>query len=153
MLLNDQMLPTSGGNGTEEYACILEQVKANPNVRYDCCIDAAMSVIEGRWKCTILCLLFKEGPMRYVELQRRIGEISSRILSKQLKELEEDGMILRTVGPDRKISVTYSLSSKGMSVLPALKALAEWGARYQMMQVIVPTDSVSERLPVRATAD
>ena len=40
-----------------------------------------------------------------------------------------------------------------MSVLPALKALAEWGARYQMMQVIVPTDSVSERLPVRATAD
>ena len=138
------MLPTSGGKGTGDYACMLEKVRADTNVRYDCCIDAAMSVIEGRWKCTILCLLFKEGPMRYAELQRRIGEISSRILSKQLKELEEDGMVLRTVGTDRKISVTYSLSSKGMSVLPALAALAEWGARYQMMQVIVPRDPVPE---------
>ncbi len=147
------MLPTLGGNGTEDCQCMLEQIKANPNVRYDCCIDAAMSVIEGRWKCTILCLLFKEGPMRYVELQRRIGQISSRILSKQLKELEEDGMILRTVGTDRKLSVTYSLSSKGMSVLPALKALAEWGARYQMMQVIVPAESVPDKHPAGAASD
>ncbi len=144
MLLTYQMLPKLGGNRTESVSCILEQAKRNPGVRYDCCIDAAMSVIEGRWKCTILCLLCKEGPMRFAELQRRIGEISSRILSKQLKELEEDGMVLRTVGSDRKLCVTYSLSSKGMSVLPALAALAEWGARYQMMQVIVPSDDVPE---------
>ena len=62
-------------------------------------------------------------------------------------------MILRTVGPDRKISVTYSLSSKGMSVLPALAALAEWGARYQMMQVIVPIDSLPEKRTASAVAD
>lgn len=110
------------------------------NVRYNCCIDAAMSVIEGRWKCTILCLLELEGPMRYSELQRRIRDISSRILSKQLKELEHDGMLRRLVQSDRKLCVSYEMTDKGHSIIPALRMLGEWGARNQFIQVIVPKD-------------
>lgn len=110
--------------------------------RYNCCIDAAMSVIEGRWKCTILCMLGTNGQMRYSEIQRKIGDISSRILSKQLKELEIDGMIDRFVGSDRKLCVTYGLTDKGRTILPALIALAEWGARHQMIHVVVPTDAI-----------
>lgn len=113
-----------------------------PGVRYDCCLDAAMAVIEGRWKGTILCKLMLQGPLRFSELQREIRDVSSRILSKQLKELEEDGMITRVVCDDRKLKVTYSLTEKGLSIMPMLKELAEWGALNQMVRVILP-DGVS----------
>ena len=106
--------------------------------RVNCAIDATMSVIEGRWKGTILCMLFKNGTMRFSELQKEIGEITSRILTKQLKELEEDGMIRREVDTSGKIKVEYSLTDRGHSILPVLYSMAEWGARNQFVQVIVP---------------
>ena len=59
--------------------------------RFNCSLDAAMSVIEGRWKPTIICLLAQNGSMRFNELLNKIGEVSSRMLSKQLKELEAEG--------------------------------------------------------------
>ena len=102
-----------------------------------------MSVIEGRWKCTILCMLFRNGPMRYSELQRKISDVSSRILSKQLKELERDGMIDRVVTSDRKLCVTYELTGKGRTIIPLMASMAEWGARYQMIQVVLP-DGLAE---------
>ncbi len=114
--------------------------RVKDRIRYDCCVDAAMSVIEGRWKCTILCMLHG-GPLRYSELQRRIEGITSRILSKQLRELEDDGMVLRIVNADRKLKVTYSLTKKGESILPILASLAEWGAMNQMINVIVPEEA------------
>ena len=108
------------------------------NARYNCSIDAAMSVIEGRWKGTIICMLYMDGTLRFSELQKKIGEITSRILSKQLKELESDGMVTRTVVPDGKVKVEYSLTDKGRSIIPVLTSLAEWGAKHQCIQVIVP---------------
>ncbi|MGN0099213.1 MAG: winged helix-turn-helix transcriptional regulator [Candidatus Methanomethylophilaceae archaeon] len=112
--------------------------------RMNCAIDATMSVIEGRWKGTILCMLCMNGTMRFSELQKRIGEITSRILTKQLKELEEDGMIVRKVITDGKIRVEYSLTDRGHSILPVLYAIAEWGARNQFVQVIVPKSEEAE---------
>ena len=106
--------------------------------RFNCAIDATMSVIEGRWKGTILCMLAINGPMRFSELQKSIGEITSRILTKQLKELEEDGMIRREVDTSGKIKVEYSLTDRGHSILPVLYSMAEWGARNQFVQIIVP---------------
>ncbi len=106
--------------------------------RVNCAIDATMSVIEGRWKGTILCMLFKNGKMRFSELQKDIGEITSRILTKQLKELEEDGMLRRDVDTSGKIKVEYSLTERGMSIMPVLYSMAEWGARNQFVQVIIP---------------
>ena len=83
------------------------------NARYNCSIDAAMSVIEGRWKGTIICMLYMDGTLRFSELQKKIGEITSRILSKQLKELESDGMVTRTVVPDGKVKVDCNAPSAG----------------------------------------
>lgn len=129
---------------------------ASRDARYNCCIDVTMSVIEGRWKCTILCMLFRNGPMRYSELQRKISDISSRILSKQLKELERDGMIDRVVTSDRKLCVTYELTGKGRTIIPLMTSMAEWGARYQMMRVVLPDglaeNTVSERSTMSETA-
>ena len=112
--------------------------------RVNCAIDATMSVIEGRWKGTILCMLFKNGKMRFSELQKDIGEITSRILTKQLKELEEDGMLRRNVDTSGKIKVEYSLTERGMSIMPVLYSMAEWGARNQFVQVIVPKSEEAE---------
>lgn len=112
--------------------------------RVNCAIDATMSVIEGRWKGTILCMLFKNGKMRFSELQKDIGEITSRILTKQLKELEEDGMLRRDVDTSGKIKVEYSLTERGMSIMPVLYSMAEWGARNQFVQIIVPKSEEAE---------
>ncbi len=120
--------------------------------RYNCCIDAAMSVIEGRWKGTIICMLAMNGPLRFSELQKNIGEVTSRILTKQLKELEEDGMVMRTVQSEGKIKVYYSLTQRGNSVIPVLRMLAEWG-RDQMVQVIVPTVSETQEISEAEAAD
>ena len=106
--------------------------------RINCEIDATMSVIEGRWKGTILCMLAINGPMRFSELQKSIGEITSRILTKQLKELEGDRMIRRNASTEGKIKVEYSLTDRGWSIIPVLKVIGEWGLNNQFVNIIVP---------------
>jgi DNA-binding HxlR family transcriptional regulator len=106
-----------------------------------CPVNAAMSVIEGRWKPTILCMLSRNGAMRFSELQRMIGGITSRMLSKQLKELESDGMIERSVSSSGKLKVTYAITEKGKSIEPILIELSKWGVEHQMAKVIVPDSS------------
>ena len=108
--------------------------------RVDCALDAAMEVIEGRWKTTIICMLGMNGPMRFSQLQSKIGTVSARMLSKQLKELEADRMILRNEVVKGGVRVEYSLTSKGESIIPALKQLACWSLDNQMINVIVPED-------------
>ncbi len=105
-------------------------------VRYNCAIDATMSVIEGRWKGTILCMLHRNGPMRFSELQRAIGEVSSRILSKQLRELEADRMVLRTAEEGNRVS--YELTSRGITIIPVLESIGRWGMENRFVDVIVP---------------
>lgn len=111
--------------------------------RYNCAIDATMSIIEGRWKGTILCLLAQNGVMRFSDIQKSIGSITSRILTKQLRELKDDGMIDRIPCKDG-IKVEYVLTSRGMSILPVLKSIAEWGLQNQFVSIIVP-ESTDDR--------
>ena len=112
--------------------------------RFNCGIDAAMSVIEGRWKCTILCLLARNGEMRFSEILKTIGVISTRMLSRQLKELEGDGMINRIIHDDSSVKVSYSLTAKGESILPVLIGLAQWGSENMfnnLVKIDIPNDS------------
>lgn len=104
--------------------------------RFNCALDAAMSVIEGRWKPTIICLLALNGSMRFNELLNRIGEVSSRMLSKQLKELEADAIVSRTVDDHGALKVSYSLTDRGMSLIPVLRELARWGAENQFRTLV-----------------
>ncbi len=105
--------------------------------KQDCPVDAAMAVIEGRWKSTIICLLARSGGMRFSELQKSIGNVTARILAKQLKELEGDGMVCRGA-PGSKSAGVYLITEKGASICPILVELAKWGAEHQMVNVIVP---------------
>ncbi|VEG13246.1 winged helix-turn-helix transcriptional regulator [Moraxella cuniculi] len=88
----------------------------------------ALSLIGGKYKMVILFWLHRNPPnMRFNELQRKIGKISVKTLSQSLKELENDGLIIRTEYPQIPPKVEYSLSDKGLSLIPILDALCEWG--------------------------
>jgi len=86
-----------------------------------------MAVIGGRWKATILCKLHMKGPLRFNQIMRELEAISPRILTKQLREMEDDGLVLRTVRAEAPASVEYSLSERGRTLIPALRILAAWG--------------------------
>ncbi|MBR7124875.1 MAG: helix-turn-helix transcriptional regulator [Candidatus Methanomethylophilaceae archaeon] len=99
-----------------------------PCPRMDCAVDAAMSVFEGRWKSVILCRMMREDrPLRFKELAEGIDGISARILTKQLKEMESDHLIVRREYAESPPRVEYSLTERGRSLGPILKAIAEWG--------------------------
>ena len=92
-----------------------------------CGMAYTISLIGGRWKLSILGLLSDYGKLRYNELQKRLTGISERILAKQLKELEEDGLIVRNTIAEVPVRVEYDLSPKGVSLKPVLEAMSEWG--------------------------
>lgn len=92
-----------------------------------CPVEAALEIIGAKWKGgTIYHLL--SGEKRFSELRRLMPNVSQRILSKALKELEGDGIILRTVYPSVPPQVSYRLTPKGESLRAAVLALRGWGA-------------------------
>jgi len=91
-----------------------------------CPIDAMLSVIDGRWKGTILWRL-SEGPMRTSELRRSIPEITERMLIRHLQELVQDGILLRKEERQVPPCVRYSISKYGKTLLPVLETICAWG--------------------------
>lgn len=90
-----------------------------------------LSIISGKWKMVILYWLIEKETVRYNELQRLIGTISYKTLSVQLKEMEEDGLIIRKEYPQIPPKVEYSLSKKGLSLYPIMEAMCAWGEENQ----------------------
>lgn len=86
-----------------------------------------MSLINGKWKMHILFWLWKSEVLRYGELKRSLGEITHKMLSSQLKELERDGLIVRTEYQQIPTKVEYRLSELGISLMPVLRAMCKWG--------------------------
>ncbi|SCI90835.1 Uncharacterized HTH-type transcriptional regulator ytcD [uncultured Clostridium sp.] len=86
-----------------------------------------MSLINGKWKMHILFWLWKSEVLRYGELKRSLGEITHKMLSSQLKELERDGLIVRTEYQQIPPKVEYRLSELGISLMPVLRAMCKWG--------------------------
>lgn len=94
---------------------------------YPCSTSVTMGIIGGKWKTVILFHLI-EGPLRYNELRKKIGSVTERTLSLQLKSLEEDGIVLRKVYTTKPpLKVEYSLTDFGKTLIPLLHAIAEWG--------------------------
>jgi len=88
-----------------------------------------LSVIGGKWKMLILYLLSENEPVRFNDMKRRIGTITFKTLSSQLKELEADGMVRRKEYPQIPPKVEYSLTQKAETLLPVLEQLCEWGEK------------------------
>jgi DNA-binding HxlR family transcriptional regulator len=94
-----------------------------------CPIDVALSVIDGRWKGTILWKLM-DGPMRTSELRRSIPEITERMLLRHLQELTESGVLDRHQDEGPPVRVRYSISAYGMTLVPVLDVLCTWGREH-----------------------
>ena len=95
-----------------------------------CPMDVGLNILSGKWTLRILWHLSK-GPVRFNELQRSLGTITTKTLSQQLQQLEEKQIILRTVYPETPPKVEYSLTEVGKTIQPILKELCEWGTNYQ----------------------
>lgn len=94
-----------------------------------CPIDAMLSVIDGRWKGTVLWRLL-DRPMRTSELRRSIPEITERMLIRHLHELVQDGILLRHEEKRVPPSVRYSISEYGMTLVPVLEEICNWGRKH-----------------------
>ena len=94
-----------------------------------CPIDAMLSVIDGRWKGTVLWRLL-DRPMRTSELRRSIPGITERMLIRHLHELVQDGILLRHEERSVPPSVRYSISEYGMTLVPVLEVICNWGRKH-----------------------
>jgi DNA-binding HxlR family transcriptional regulator len=92
-----------------------------------CPVDRTLRIIGGRWKALILYYL-RGGPKRFNALRRMMPTVTQRMLTQHLRELEADGVIDRKIFPVVPPHVEYSLSPLGVSLLPVLDAMADWGA-------------------------
>lgn len=92
-------------------------------------VHVYIAVIGGKWKPEILWHL-RSGPKRFGELQRLIEGITQVTLTKNLRELEEDNIVIRTVYPEIPPRVDYRLTEFGTTVFPVLDAISSWGRKY-----------------------
>jgi DNA-binding HxlR family transcriptional regulator len=95
----------------------------------ECPVRAALDIVRGRWKPSILYEL-KDSPRRYSELQRALPRISPQALTTQLKQLEADGIVERDVYAEVPVRVEYSLSTFGATLSDVMDSLESWGTSY-----------------------
>ena len=106
-----------------------EQLMAACPENIECSIEKALEVLNGKWTFLILRDLFT-GTKRFGELRKSLGGISPKTLSERLKELEEKGILERKAYPTIPPAVEYSLTDKGQSLKPIIKAMKLWGAQW-----------------------
>ncbi|WP_196592303.1 winged helix-turn-helix transcriptional regulator [Pectinatus frisingensis] len=93
----------------------------------NCPVAYALNMITGRWKLLIIWTLHQNGVIRFNDLQRKTPGISSLMLSKNLKELEKDCLVIRHQYDEIPPKVEYELSELSQKLITALKAIGEWG--------------------------
>ena len=100
-----------------------------------CPVEATLKVIGGKWKLLIYRELFFRGPRRFGELKDGIHSISAKVLTQQLRELEADNVVLRTVYPEIPPRVEYCLTPAGESLQEVLFAMCHWGTAFLSKQL------------------
>ena len=93
-----------------------------------CCslYHRAVELVGKRWTGAIVMVLIDEGPLRFSEIKQAVPELSDRLLSERMKELEGEGMVERHVIDDTPVRVEYTLTDKGHALEPAVRALKSW---------------------------
>jgi DNA-binding HxlR family transcriptional regulator len=105
---------------------------ASYDCNYGCPVEAALEQIAGKWKGLIIYHLLEET-LRFNELSRRVGDVTQRSLTKQLRELEFNGIVHRKVFAVVPPRVDYSLTDKGRELHDVLAALHAWGCKYPVV--------------------
>ena len=97
-----------------------------------CRVADSLSILVGKWKPIILLHLLKNGTQRFSELKRRMPGITQKVLTNQLRELENEDIIQRVVYPQVPPKVEYSITKYGRSLEPILHAMHEWGIKHTL---------------------
>ncbi|WP_205136454.1 winged helix-turn-helix transcriptional regulator [Virgibacillus halotolerans] len=100
-----------------------------------CRVEDALGVLVGKWKPIILLTLLQEGTKRFSDLKRSVPGITQKMLTKQLRELEEEDIISRKVYPQVPPKVEYSITEYGKGLEPILVAMHEWGTAHTMRKM------------------
>jgi DNA-binding HxlR family transcriptional regulator len=101
-------------------------------LHYGCPVEATLDVIGGKWKAVILFHLVP-GPKRFSDLRRLLPNITQRMLTLQLRELEDDGIVHREIYKQIPPKVEYSLTDFGKTLEPVLLGMLNWGEQYTNM--------------------
>lgn len=94
-----------------------------------CPVQATVNVMRGKWKVGILWNL-AFGPKRFAEVRKRLSGISEKVLVAQLRQLEKDGVVSRTVTPGALSKVTYSITKPGLQLAAIMQDLCDWGSTH-----------------------
>lgn len=97
---------------------------------YTCPVEATLDIVGGKWKPQVLFHLLDNGTLRFGELRRLLPLVTQKMLTAQLRELENDGLIERVVYPVVPPKVEYSLTNRGLSLKPVIMAMKEWGLQH-----------------------
>lgn len=103
--------------------------------RYRCFFELTLMIVGGKWKPIVLYQLSKYGMMRFGVLRRSIPDITERMLTRQLRELEADGLVYREIYREIPPKVEYSLTELGVSIIPLLQQMWRWGLFYESQQI------------------
>lgn len=95
-----------------------------------CPVETTLTLISDKWKVLIIRDLLS-GTRRFGELKRSLGGVSQKVLTSQLRQMEESGLLTRTVYPEVPPRVEYTLTELGYSLRPVLEALRDWGEAYK----------------------
>jgi len=118
--------------------------KMKSSDKYNCPVEATIELIGGKYKTLIMWHLI-DGVLRFGELQRYIPDATPKMLTQQLRELEKDGLISRTVYPVVPPKVEYKLTDFGNSMIPVLEIMYKWGEEYLKSQGKCPNCNMKKR--------
>lgn len=97
-----------------------------------CPVTATMQVLGGKWKAILINAIYHTSPARFGELKRSVKGITQSMLTQQLRELEEDGLISRKIYAEIPPRVEYTLTKFGLTLSPIMLSMAEWGKEYRI---------------------
>lgn len=112
-----------------------QEVKTEEKKVFDensCPVTATMHVIGGKWKAILINAIYHTSPARFGELKRSVIGITQSMLTSQLRELEEDGIINRKIYAEVPPKVEYTLTEFGLTLSPIILSLAKWGEEYRL---------------------
>ena len=99
-------------------------------IKYNCPVEATISQIGGKYKAIILYHLIEDEILRFSQLQKYLSKATPKMLSQQLRELENDGLINRKVYPVIPPKTEYSLTKRGKTLSPVIMEICQWGRTY-----------------------
>lgn len=112
-----------------------QTIRNKENLVFDetsCPVTATMQVLGGKWKAILINAIYHTSPARFGELKRSIKGITQSMLTQQLRELEEDGVISRKIYAEIPPRVEYTLTEFGLTLSPIMQSMAKWGEEYRL---------------------